>query len=137
MTRGNKVSSSAHRTGDIARLSFPAVFQACLTLERVLRGPKVASPSVPQASVGQEDRVEARSLTDTDLRLAFPRQPPPTHLYRFGLGNAPSTKLRRKTLLIPSLDFSYRPGGDSRPLIQAGWVDPSPPLSTGQTRLEG
>lgn len=83
--------------------------------------------------------MEARSLTDTDLcRSCLPkRQPPPTHLYRFGLGNAPSTKLRRKTLLIPSLDFSYRPGGDNWPLIQAGWVDPSPPFSTGQTRLEG
>lgn len=47
-----KVSSSAHRMGDIARLSFPAVFQACLSLERVLRGPKVASPSAPRGVCG-------------------------------------------------------------------------------------
>lgn len=43
----DEVGSSAHRTGDIARLSFPAVFQACLRPERVLRGLKVSSPRTP------------------------------------------------------------------------------------------
>lgn len=43
----DKVGSSAHRTGNIVRLSFPAVFQACLGPKRVVRDLKVNSPSTP------------------------------------------------------------------------------------------
>lgn len=69
-TRGDKVGSSVPRMDNLARLSFPAFFQVGLGPEAGSEGHKPQHS--PEVSVGQEDRVEARPLTGTELRPVLP-----------------------------------------------------------------
>lgn len=114
-----KVGSSATSPASVSLLaSKPA------SVQRECSGSNGHRPQYsPEASVSQEDGV--RSLTDTDLGLVLPFPASSSLPARTCTGSAwetPHYQTGKKTLLILSLGFSYRPGGDCCRLILASWV---------------